>query len=112
LRVVTRNFFSVNFPGLFFQFTSISFIILILVFHTQLLDAKCNRNNFTIEYKNDCFGLIKLFLLIKDKLFIIVQELRVEKSDFKVKTANLNVNDAFKKFMILIKNSIQNNSDF
>ena len=62
------------------------------------MDAKCNRNNFTIEYKNNCFGLIKLFLLINEKLFIIIQELVVEKSDFKVKTANLNVNDAFKKF--------------
>ena len=62
------------------------------------MDAKCNRNNFTIEYKNDRFGLIKLFFLIKDKLYIIVQELGVEKSDFKVKTANLNVNDAYKKF--------------
>ena len=37
-------------------------------------------------------------MLIKDKLYIIVQELGVEKSDFKVKTANLNVNDAYKKF--------------
>ena len=82
------------------------------------MDAKCNRNNFTIEYKNDCFGLIKLFLLIKDKLFIIVQELGVEKSDFKVKTANLNVNDAFKKFnkffkkITIKKNFLLVDSDF
>ncbi len=67
----------------------------------MLGDAASQKNNFTIEYSSENnglqYGLIQLFLVIENNLFLIVEHLSQKKSDFKPKTASSSLNDAFKK---------------
>jgi len=65
-------------------------------------DATSQKNNFTIEYSNEKFGLqyglIKLFISVEQNLYLIVEHLNQKKSYFKPKTASLNISNALKKF--------------
>ena len=79
-------------------------------FHTQFYDALYQRNNYTIEYENQNYGIIKLFVSIDEKIFVIVQDVSETKQDFNAKTGNLDINSALNKFSKFYKKIKINNT--
>ena len=67
-------------------------------FHTQMADATTQKNNFTVEFGNSQYGIIKLFLVINEKPYSIMQEITEINSVFKLKTADSKVNLAIRNF--------------
>ena len=63
-----------------------------------MMDSITQKNNFTIELDDSKYGIIKLFLIIQEKLYAIIQEINEVKYVFSLSTANSSVNKAFEKY--------------
>ena len=72
-------------------------------FHTQYDDALNQRNNYTVEYETDKYGLIKLFISLNEKIFVIIQEMKELKENLNAKTGFMDVNLALNKFSMFYK---------
>ena len=59
--------------------------------------------NYTVEYEKENYGIIKLFVSIDEKIFVIVQKISELKDDLNAKTGNLDINKALNKFSKFFK---------
>jgi hypothetical protein len=74
-----------------------------------MADATTQKNNFTVEFGNSQYGIIKLFLVINEKPYSIMQEITEIKSVFKLNTADSKVNLAIRSFSKFYKKVKINN---
>ena len=67
-------------------------------------------NNYTIQYKNNKFGFIKLFINLNSNKYIIIEKLITAKDTKFDKTSNYDVNNAIKKFNKFFKIVVPQNT--
>ena len=61
-------------------------------------DSKNRSNNYTIEYSNQKYGYIRLFVKIRNKTYIIIEQLKAKK-DIKFENINnFDVRKALQKY--------------
>lgn len=72
-------------------------------------DQKNRSNNYTIQYNNNNFGTIMLFVKINNKKYIIVDKFQTAKDIKFDKTGNFDVNRALQKYNNFFKIVISQN---